>query len=592
MVTKLGDSVAASIRCMFFVFVVLLLSCVPSSEEAITSFSFPSLTATSAIDEAERTISVWVPPDTDPRALVATFESTGKRVEVSGVAQVSQETANDFSWPVIYVVTAEDGSTAAYVVTLYRNDTKSLTFFFISSPHAGGTLGPGDTVRVIVPAQTDLSALVAQFETTGKEVTVNGLRQESNVTVNDFRAPVIYRVVAMDGSTRDYIVILAADRVWQLLQPVVADGQELLNLAFDAEGIPHAVLSTAKEFGNVKRIEVRKLLGSVWEKVGEKELRGSAIGETSLSLQFDAQGTLYLAFVTWTGGNEKYNIVVHVYRLADGDWQPLGKTTLRGNRYSLALDPGGTPHLMYWWFEWNGSSEIRVLVYSDDAWQPLGKPLRRETTVDGILAFDRSGSLWAALLDRWSFSVARHDEDSWTVVGEAFESNGFSAALAFDPFDTPHIAYVDYSTKEGRKRVRVRKLVDEAWQDIGSPVPAEDDALWIQLRVDPQGMPYLAYTNEIIPVVTQGEYPGMSDYKPVVLSFQNGSWRPVGDADFLRNLVTFTLELDPSGVPHIYGDRTAYVYRLSLSQLLPRPWELPSRIGSQPTRLEALGVQY
>jgi len=37
---------------------------------------------------------------------------------VNGVAQVSEVTVNDFSRPVSYVVTAMDGSTATYVVTV------------------------------------------------------------------------------------------------------------------------------------------------------------------------------------------------------------------------------------------------------------------------------------------------------------------------------------------------------------------------------------------------------------------------------------------------------------------------------------------
>lgn len=49
-------------------------------------------------------------------ALVATFETTGVSVKVGNTVQVSGKTANDFSTPVIYTVSAADGSTVTYVV--------------------------------------------------------------------------------------------------------------------------------------------------------------------------------------------------------------------------------------------------------------------------------------------------------------------------------------------------------------------------------------------------------------------------------------------------------------------------------------------
>lgn len=52
-------------------------------------------------------------------------------------------------------------------------------------------------------------ALVATFATTGASVEIAGVAQESGVTKNDFLAPVIYHVVAGDGSTQDYTVIAA-----------------------------------------------------------------------------------------------------------------------------------------------------------------------------------------------------------------------------------------------------------------------------------------------------------------------------------------------------------------------------------------------
>lgn len=51
------------------------------------------------------------------RALVATFTTTGARIEVAGAAQESGVTKNDFLVPVTYHVVAGDGSTQDYTVT-------------------------------------------------------------------------------------------------------------------------------------------------------------------------------------------------------------------------------------------------------------------------------------------------------------------------------------------------------------------------------------------------------------------------------------------------------------------------------------------
>lgn len=66
----------------------------------------------------------------------------------------------------------------------------------------------GTTVKATVPFGRNRS-LVATFATTGARVEVAGMPQQSGVTSNAFLAPVVYRVVAGDGSTLDYTVTAA-----------------------------------------------------------------------------------------------------------------------------------------------------------------------------------------------------------------------------------------------------------------------------------------------------------------------------------------------------------------------------------------------
>jgi len=120
---------------------------------------------------------------------------------------VSGTTPNDFTSPVAYTVTASDGSTAQYTVTVTKasSSAKAITAFSFSNPSATGTIDENTkTISVTVPYGTNVTALVATFITTGAEVKVGNIVQESGTTPNDFTSPVAYTVTAADGSTAQY----------------------------------------------------------------------------------------------------------------------------------------------------------------------------------------------------------------------------------------------------------------------------------------------------------------------------------------------------------------------------------------------------
>ena len=96
---------------------------VPSEEKEITAFSFTAadnteLSSDVTGDISGTDISLTVPFGTDVTVLVASFTTTGESVTVGGTAQTSGTTANDFSSPLTYTVTAADDSTQDYTVTV------------------------------------------------------------------------------------------------------------------------------------------------------------------------------------------------------------------------------------------------------------------------------------------------------------------------------------------------------------------------------------------------------------------------------------------------------------------------------------------
>ncbi|MFQ5571722.1 MAG: hypothetical protein ACE5G0_18735, partial [Rhodothermales bacterium] len=90
-----------------------------SSEKDIITFSFPEETGAATINAIARTVDIEVANGTDVTNLIATFTlSAGASATISGTAQASGVTANDFTNPITYTITAEDSSTSDWTVTV------------------------------------------------------------------------------------------------------------------------------------------------------------------------------------------------------------------------------------------------------------------------------------------------------------------------------------------------------------------------------------------------------------------------------------------------------------------------------------------
>ena len=140
--------------------------------KAITVFNLNGLTpaVTGTIDEAAKTVTLIVDQGTDVTALVPTITITGETVSpLSGVAQ-------DFTSPVTYTVTADDGSTQDYVVTVQT----------YSAPPSGGD-DSGDSgggtapqapaqanpyVEVLVNGKSENAGTINNSEENGRTTTV------------------------------------------------------------------------------------------------------------------------------------------------------------------------------------------------------------------------------------------------------------------------------------------------------------------------------------------------------------------------------------------------------------------------------------
>ncbi|HAM97235.1 MAG TPA: hypothetical protein DCQ26_01385 [Marinilabiliales bacterium] len=179
----------------------------PSVDTDILTFSLSEQSADATINTTDHTVSIEVVAGTDVTALVPTITlSEGATINpASGVAQ-------DFTAPVVYTVTAEDGTTnQAWTVTvtvaaLPSSEAEILTFSFVEEVSGAVINSEAATITSLVEWDADLTKL----EPT---ITVSvGAQVTATVLPVDFSSPVVYRVTAQDlTTTKDWTVTVTKD---------------------------------------------------------------------------------------------------------------------------------------------------------------------------------------------------------------------------------------------------------------------------------------------------------------------------------------------------------------------------------------------
>ncbi|WP_345817805.1 DUF5018 domain-containing protein (plasmid) [Paraburkholderia sp. PREW-6R] len=183
---------------------IVSVSVAGASAKSITSFSLNGVAGVIS----GQTISVTLPSGSLLTGLRPVFTDSGVTVAVNGTPQVSGVTTQDFTGPLQYVVSAADGTSVTYTVTVSAASTsaKALTGFSLNG--VAGVIN-GQNIAVTLPAGTDLTSLLPVFSTTGVKVSVAGVTQGNGVAAQDFSGPVNYVVTAADGSTSTYTVTAA-----------------------------------------------------------------------------------------------------------------------------------------------------------------------------------------------------------------------------------------------------------------------------------------------------------------------------------------------------------------------------------------------
>lgn len=175
-----------------------------SSEKSITNFYFKDPPTIGKIDESGHTIIIAVPAGTDVTKIVPTIE-----ISKDAAITPSSDIPQDFTNPVAYLVTAQDGTTQQYsaqvnITPSVQSVEKLITSFKLSglSPEVDGYIDNNThTVYATVPDGTDLTDLTPVISASDGAT----ISPESGAS-QDFTGPVTYTITDSYGGKQTYTV--------------------------------------------------------------------------------------------------------------------------------------------------------------------------------------------------------------------------------------------------------------------------------------------------------------------------------------------------------------------------------------------------
>ena len=177
-----------------------------STKNEILSFVLGEESATAVIDSANGTVAVQVFTGTNVTALIPT-------ITVSPIASISPASgvAQDFTNPVTYTVTAQDGSTKQFVVTVTVSSTQNIEAEIESvsvTDQIGSTVvnSTAGTVTLTVFPDVSLTAL-------NPTIAISAGASISPTGAQNFTSPVTYTVTSQSGVVKTWTVTIAKQTI-------------------------------------------------------------------------------------------------------------------------------------------------------------------------------------------------------------------------------------------------------------------------------------------------------------------------------------------------------------------------------------------
>ncbi|TPE42369.1 NHL repeat-containing protein [Pontibacter mangrovi] len=494
----------------------------PNAAKEFASFSLSASLNEGVEEDVEGVISgdkiVLKAPNTAIlSALVPSFETSSERsiVTIGNQVQVSGESVVDLTAPVTYTITAEDNTTKNYTVEVVRS-AAIISYGFYAADNPGvlfhdyeGTVN-GTAISVEVPADAQITGLVARYETTaGATVQVNGVAQTSGEASNDFTSPVAYTVV--DGEDSDVFTVTVGRLtapVWSVignegflvprtdgLVMAINPATHLPYLAFQIDGTINGESVPSED----EKIAVVAFNGAAWDYLGASTGFSEEKAE-EISLAFDKDGKPYVAYKDYVDG--KQAVTVQAY--SGSNWTTVGSPQFsegRSDYVSLGLAEDNTPYVAF-----SDRSQVTLPsrglnIYGYSGSWVSNPPAGVLTSATKFVR--KNGALYLAIMERTGEankpSVYKLDNGAWAAVGTTqFSANGENGYISVDmdvaPDGTVYAAYQEYAAN-GRINY-VMKYDGGSWSAIGEPVNVGSERDNFNIAVHPDGRLFFAYVDD------------------------------------------------------------------------------------------------
>ncbi len=401
----------------------------PSSPKAITAFSLTdpvtAVTYQGTINEDDCTISFSLPYSVYEN----TYLNFAPAITHSGksISPPSEEEKN-FYFPVIYTVTAEDGSTRQYTVnvTLVNTPYKNINSFYFADSGSFGLINEDDyTIAVTVPEGTDPGSLTPSVTHTGAGIS------PASGTAQDFSGQVTYRVTAEDGSIRDFTVtVTVADGpIGQAVVDPIFFGDETLTGSVVHNSIMYISYMYPNHITSQMEVKVRAFnaVTGVWSNVGSGPVFGKA---TKQDLAVDRiTGKLYCASFHYQ--SKKLSIA----SFNGTGWEQIGEFDHPFDIFDLAVDDSSVPYLALH----ENASPYRVMVkrYVAGNWENVGEPYLTEGIATGASLALHEDTVYIAYcdnVDTYKTFVKKYTPGPgalWETVGGGAAESANTSEMSF-----------------------------------------------------------------------------------------------------------------------------------------------------------------
>lgn len=278
---------------------------------------------------------------------------------------------------------------------------------------------------------------------------------------------------------------------WQIEVVNTDGGGEFSSLAIDRFGSFHLVYSTRA--GSSLRYVYRPRLGKRWDTTVVDTAGGSFN-----SLAVDSHGWAHIAY------NSPNSTGLH-YAYWDGsDWRKFIIDRERtSHQTSIQLDSQGNPRISYYRDAYadRRNAEHLKYAYSDGhTWYTQTVDHRAGTGRWNSIALDRTDRPYISYsLAEGSLGFALLDRSNWeqSLAGDRSSKNkkhlDLASSLVVDREGTPHLAYIDASTRTVNYAWREGPAWHEETLDFLVSTGADGDR--VSLRLDGKGQPHVVYND-------------------------------------------------------------------------------------------------